>query len=65
VFNSVAAALTGKAKMLDWQKSREILQPYWLCDISKAKKELGYQPTYSLEQGLSETIRWYEEEGWL
>jgi len=64
-FNSVAAALTGNAKMLDWQKSREILQPYWLCDTSKAKRELGYQPTYSLEQGLTETIRWYEEEGWL
>lgn len=64
-FNSVAAVLTGKARMLDWQKSREIVQPYWLCDISRAKRELGYQPAYSLEAGLAETIQWYEEKGWL
>lgn len=64
-FNSIAASLTGKARMLDWQKSREIVQPHWLCDISRAKRELGYQPAYSLEQGLAETIRWYEENGWL
>ena len=64
-FNSVAAALTGKARMLDWQKSREIVQPYWVCDISRAKRELGYQPAYSLEAGLAETIQWYEEKGWL
>ena len=62
-FNSLAAALTGKTQMLDWCKAHEILQPYWLCDISKAKKELGYRPAYSLQQALAETIEWYEKEG--
>jgi len=62
--NSLAAALTRRARMLDWQKAREILQPYWLCDISKAKKELGYVPSYSLEEGLAETIQWYRTQGW-
>jgi len=63
--NSVAAALTGRARMLDCQKAHEILQRYWLCDISKARKELGYRPRYSLEEGLAETIQWYEREGWI
>jgi nucleoside-diphosphate-sugar epimerase len=32
-------------------------------DISKAKKQLGYSPGVSLRQGLSETARWYREQG--
>jgi len=63
--NSLAAALTGRARMLDWQKAREILQPCWLCDTSKAKRDLGYRARYSLEDALAETIRWYEVEGWI
>ncbi len=29
----------------------------------KAKKELGFEPEYSLEKGLRETIAWYRNEG--
>jgi nucleoside-diphosphate-sugar epimerase len=32
------------------------------CDISKAKKELGYKPRYSLAEGLKETVDWYREQ---
>jgi UDP-glucose 4-epimerase len=31
-------------------------------DFSKAKKELGWEPKYSLSQGLRETIKWFKQE---
>jgi nucleoside-diphosphate-sugar epimerase len=34
-------------------------------DISKAKRELGYQPKVPLKKGLEITARWYKEQGWL
>lgn len=34
-------------------------------DISKAKRELGYQPKVSLREGLKITADWYREQGWL
>ncbi|MBI3360043.1 MAG: SDR family NAD(P)-dependent oxidoreductase [Chloroflexi bacterium] len=34
-------------------------------DISKARRELGYQPKFGLEEGMRETVRWYEAEGYL
>ena len=34
-------------------------------DISKAKRVLGYQPKYSLEEGLKKTAEWYKEKGLL
>jgi CDP-glucose 4,6-dehydratase len=30
-------------------------------DSSKAKRVLGWAPRYSLEEGLQETLRWYQE----
>ena len=30
-------------------------------DISKAKKEIGYEPKMSMEQGIRTVIRWYRE----
>ena len=34
-------------------------------DISKAKKELNYEPKISLEEGLRVTAEWYKENGYL
>jgi len=31
------------------------------ADISKAKKYLGFEPEYSLKEGLKKTIEWYKE----
>jgi len=31
-----------------------------LADISKATERLGYEPTHSIEQGLEESLAWYE-----
>jgi len=37
----------------------------WVCDITKAKKTLGFRPRFRLEAGLKVTIRWYRDKGWL
>lgn len=34
-------------------------------DISKAKKELGYNPKVDLKTGIKITADWYKKEGWL
>lgn len=40
------------------QASAEIVDQY--LDSTKARRLLGWEPRYSLEQGLRETITWYE-----
>lgn len=47
------------------EKLNELTAPNWMCSIEKAQKELNYQPAYTLENGLPETLAWYKEEGWL
>lgn len=56
--------ITGKTAFFNQEKALEVTSE-WLCSIEKAKAELGYQPVYSLEQGLKETILWYKKHHWL
>ncbi len=37
----------------------------YVCDASKARKELGYKPPFSLKGGLKRTAEWYEKKGLL
>ena len=41
------------------QTSNEI--PHQYLDASKAKKKLGWNPVFSTEEGLTRTIRWYQD----
>ncbi len=33
------------------------------ADISRARRELGYEPAVSFEEGLERTLHWYRETG--
>lgn len=57
--------ITGKMPALNLQKVRELLQPSWTCDTSKARKLLGFIPVMGLQSGVRETVRWYRANGWL
>jgi nucleoside-diphosphate-sugar epimerase len=38
---------------------------YWLCDITKARTLLGFDPRISLALGAKLTVAWYKKENWL
>ena len=38
---------------------------HWVCDGSKAKSELRYQPKTSLADGIKMTAVWYLKHGWI
>ena len=57
--------LVGTYPPLNREKAREIRYACTRCAVDKAQREFGYQQRISLEEGVRETIKWYEEEGWL
>ena len=59
------ARLTGKPSALNMDKFNILRQRNWRCDIQPAIDDLGYQPRYTLETGVSETVAWYKQQGWL
>jgi nucleoside-diphosphate-sugar epimerase len=53
--------LTGQPFGLIDDKMREISQKYWICSGEKARRELGFEPRISLDEGVRETLQWYGE----
>lgn len=59
-----AASFFGIYPVLNSDKANELILE-WTCSIKKAKKELDFKPEYSLEEGISRTIHWYQKHHWL
>jgi dihydroflavonol-4-reductase len=52
--------LTGSGNALfNMSKARQMKADGWVADVRKARRELGFEAIFSLEQGLAETLAWY------
>lgn len=57
--------ITGSYPAFNRDKARELRHACTACSSEKAKHEFGYDPEIPLAEGVSETVQWYEQEGWL
>jgi len=53
--------LTGFKGKIIWDSSKPDGQPRRSLDTSRARKEFGFEATMPFEQGLKNTIEWYEK----
>lgn len=54
------ANLTGFKGKIIWDRTKPDGQPRRCLDVSRAKKEFGFIAKTSLEEGLTNTIKWYK-----
>jgi nucleoside-diphosphate-sugar epimerase len=57
--------LTGTYPPLNRDKAREIRHAITACSIEKAQQHFDFRPRISLNEGVAETVTWYQEHGWL
>ena len=50
---------------LNKEKMPELTAINWNCNIKNIMDDLKYNPQYTLEKGLNETVRWYKDNNWL
>lgn len=55
----------GKPSTLNTDKYHIMAQRNWNIDVSKARREFGFDPKVSLPEGIRRSVAWYESEGWL
>ena len=48
-----------KPSVINREKLYELAAKNWSCDISKARRELNFNPRFNLESGLKDSIAWY------
>ncbi len=56
--------LRGRMPVVNREKARDLVQPFWICDISKLQAT-GFTPQITIDAGIRETVAWYRQEGWL
>ena len=64
-FAECFSRVSGKPSIMNRGKVEEMIQKNWLCDITKARALLGFEPWISLARGAKLAVDWYKEENWL
>jgi nucleoside-diphosphate-sugar epimerase len=64
-FAECFSMVSGKPPIMSRGKVEEMIQKNWLCDITKARTLLGFEPRLSLARGAELTADWYKKENWL
>ncbi len=60
----VQSFFTGKPALLNFEKCREIVEPFWTCDVS-AMQSAGGHPQTPFPLALEQTVKWYRNNNWL
>jgi len=63
--NTTLGRLAGSPKFMNYDKVRDVTAGSWSCENKKLKRETGFRLPIPLTQRLSQTARWYRNEGWL
>lgn len=58
------SAIDKKPRLLNKQKAKMGAQEAWTCTHDAAKRDFGYSPTVSVQEGVPRTAEWYRENGW-
>ncbi|MCL5030113.1 MAG: NAD(P)-dependent oxidoreductase [Bacteroidetes bacterium] len=59
------AMFSSKPATLNIEKAKDITQKNWICDTSKAVKDIGYKQNITIEDGIKRTCDWYKEMNWI
>lgn len=57
--------LTGRRLPLNRKLVGQILAPGWTCEVSKARRMLGFEARVGLADSMRRSARWYVDQGWL
>ncbi|MDH3269405.1 MAG: NAD(P)-dependent oxidoreductase [Ignavibacteria bacterium] len=64
-FAQFFSMFSSKPATLNIEKAKDLTQRYWICNTSKAMKELGYRQKVSIEEGIKRTCDWYKQMKWI
>ena len=59
------ALFSSHPALINFEKARDMVQDFWTSDASKAMRDFGFQQEIGLQDGIRNTLSWYEEHGWL
>lgn len=62
---NISERLGDRVSIINRDKLRELKHTHWICDSSKAERELGFMPKVHIKEGMKWTADWYRINQWL
>jgi nucleoside-diphosphate-sugar epimerase len=50
---------------INLERYKQLQADGWTASDSRARQELGYHSDFDIHRGMEETVRWYQEVGWI
>jgi nucleoside-diphosphate-sugar epimerase len=63
--SETVSKLLNQAPKLDRRRAKSLAYYTYTCDTTPFKEAFGWQARISLQDGLTETAKWYKQQGWL
>lgn len=63
--SEILSVFSDKPNVLNREKTREMLQEFWIVKSEKMSSSLDFTPDTDIVQTLSHTYEWYKKVGWL
>ncbi len=63
--SDIGSRINKKPSIINLDKFKQMRQRGWIATIDKATEKLSFQPQYSLQVAVQETIDWYLKHSWL
>lgn len=61
----LAGIIKKDASIINRDKLREIRYSHWVCDPTRAEREIGFKPKVTIKEGIKWTADWYRIHQWL
>jgi UDP-glucose 4-epimerase len=58
-------SLSNNAPVINTEKLNELKAVNWSCSVEQAINDIGFNPFYNLQDGLTEAFSWYKTNKWL
>ncbi|MBC7349216.1 MAG: NAD-dependent epimerase/dehydratase family protein [Candidatus Aminicenantes bacterium] len=59
--SEAVARISGQPSALNRSKCRDLEKKYWVAEVSKIKRELGFETSWDFQRALAVTLSWYQE----
>ncbi|MGB9906690.1 MAG: NAD-dependent epimerase/dehydratase family protein [Candidatus Saccharicenans sp.] len=63
--SEAVARISGQSSALNRSKCHDLEKQYWVAEVSKIKRDLGFETSWDFPRALAVTLSWYQENKWL
>lgn len=63
--SEAVARISGRPSALNRSKFLDLEKQFWVAEVSKIKRDLGFEISWDFKRALAVTLSWYQENKWL